>query len=254
MTSRRMLRVGGGPARRVSSVMSCRGIYVVASVSHRSWSASSITQRLGMPPPHESHHLPALVISVLLWATEEPSSGWPARQAVLLPGQRCSQLVPLRDPILPILDRLAGLLVHRDALQLGQGNRKASAFPADQDEHLMVALLVGGHPDDLDLLADAQRRDAALGDAPGHKREVQPVLEGVVPARGLLFGRVGIHDDLHGDALLPLLVARWSLHQACLSAPESASRKPSLATPTSETTKRPRCGLQRRSPHLGNGR
>src|SRR5215218_8044581 len=61
MTSRRMLRVGGGPARRVSSVMSCRGIYVVASVSHRSWSASSITQRLGMPPPHESHHLLTVV-------------------------------------------------------------------------------------------------------------------------------------------------------------------------------------------------
>src|SRR5919201_994024 len=131
----------------------------------------------------------------------------------LLAGQRCSQLVTLSDPILPIPDHLEGLLVHRDALQLGQGNRKGSAFPADQHEHLVLALLLGGHPDDLDLLADAQRRDAALGGAPGHKREVQPVLEGVVPAHGLLFGSVRVDDDLHGDALLPLLVAGWSLHQ-----------------------------------------
>jgi hypothetical protein len=81
-----------------------------------------------------------------------------------------------------------------------------------------LALRFGGHPDDLDLVADAQRRDSALGDAPGHKREVQPVLQGVVPAHGLLFGRVGVDDDLHGDALLPLLIARWSLHPASLFA------------------------------------
>jgi hypothetical protein len=29
------------------------GICVVASASQRSWSASSITRRLGMPPPHD---------------------------------------------------------------------------------------------------------------------------------------------------------------------------------------------------------
>jgi hypothetical protein len=78
----------------------------------------------------------------------------------------------------------------------------------------VLALLFRGHPDDLDLVTDAQRRDAALGGAPGHKRAVQPVLEGVVPAHGLLFGRVGVDDDLHGDALLPLLIRRWSLHPA----------------------------------------
>jgi transposase len=32
---------------------SCTAICVVASASPRSWSASSITQRLGMPPPHD---------------------------------------------------------------------------------------------------------------------------------------------------------------------------------------------------------
>jgi hypothetical protein len=118
---------------------------------------------------------------------------------------------------MPILDRLAGLLIHRDGLQLGQGNPEGSAVPADQNEHLVFALLLGGHSDDLDLVAHPQRRDAALGDAPSHKREAQSVLERVVPAHGLIFGHVGVDDDLHGDALLSLLVAGWSLHQAsCL--------------------------------------
>jgi hypothetical protein len=43
---------------------------------------------------------------------------------------------------MPILDHLAGLLIHRDALQLYQGDRKGSAFPADQHEHLVLALLL----------------------------------------------------------------------------------------------------------------
>ena len=60
----------------------------------------------------------------------------------------------MSDPIMPILDHLAGRLVHRDALQLGQGNRKGSAFPAGQDEHLVFALLFGGHLDDVDLVAE----------------------------------------------------------------------------------------------------
>ena len=55
---------GGVPGRRASSARSCTGTCVVASASQRSWFASSITRRLGMPPPHESHHLPAAVIAV----------------------------------------------------------------------------------------------------------------------------------------------------------------------------------------------
>jgi hypothetical protein len=31
------------------------------------------------------------------------------------------------------------------------------AFPADQDEHLALALLFGGHPDDVNPVTDAQR-------------------------------------------------------------------------------------------------
>src|SRR5215216_2070341 len=70
-------------------------------------------------------------LSALLRQEGSREAGWPAGRRSLLPGQRCSQLVTLSDPIVPVLDRLAGLLVHGDALQLGQRNRKGSAVPAD---------------------------------------------------------------------------------------------------------------------------
>src|SRR6266545_5809029 len=60
-----MLRAGGVPGRRVSFARSCTGICVDGSASRRSWSASSTIRRLGMPPPHESHHLLARVITSL---------------------------------------------------------------------------------------------------------------------------------------------------------------------------------------------
>src|ERR671912_402872 len=62
MTSRPTPPAGDVPARRASYATSCTAICVVGSVSRRSWSASSITRRLGTLPPHESHHLPAVVI------------------------------------------------------------------------------------------------------------------------------------------------------------------------------------------------
>src|SRR6266511_2012626 len=58
-----MLRAGGVPGRRVSFARNCTGICVDGSASRRSWSASSTIRRLGMPPPHESHHLLARVIT-----------------------------------------------------------------------------------------------------------------------------------------------------------------------------------------------
>ena len=54
---------GGVPGQRANSARSCTDICVVASVSHRSWFASSTIRRLGMPPPPESHHLLAAVIT-----------------------------------------------------------------------------------------------------------------------------------------------------------------------------------------------
>jgi hypothetical protein len=110
----------------------------------------------------------------------------------------------------------------------------------------VLALLLGGHPDDLDLVADLQRRDAALGGAPGHKREVQPVLEGVVPPHGLFFGRVGVDDDFHGDALLPLLVARSSLHLVSSFAYQALLRP--IAAERPGRSRRDRCHLTRAGP------
>jgi hypothetical protein len=81
------------------------------------------------------------------WRGRGWAPGW--RDGLAAPAERLQGLDrvgPLggqRDPVLPILDQLVGLLVHRDALQLGQGNRKGSAFPADQDEHLVLALRFG---------------------------------------------------------------------------------------------------------------
>jgi transposase len=54
-------RVGGVPGRRGSFARSCMGICVVASATRRSWSASLTIRQPAMPPPHESHHLPAVV-------------------------------------------------------------------------------------------------------------------------------------------------------------------------------------------------
>jgi transposase len=51
------------PRQRANSARSCTDICVVASVSQQSWFASSTIRRLGMPPPHESHHLLAAVIT-----------------------------------------------------------------------------------------------------------------------------------------------------------------------------------------------
>src|ERR671913_277491 len=74
MTSRPTPPAGDVPARRASYATSYTAICVVGSVSRRSWSASSITRRLGMLPPHESHHLPAAVITDQGVATVVPAA------------------------------------------------------------------------------------------------------------------------------------------------------------------------------------
>jgi len=53
----------------------------------------------------------------------------------------------------PILDPLAGLIVHGDADQLGQGHGQRPAFPTHQDQHVVLALLLWGHANDLALIA-----------------------------------------------------------------------------------------------------
>src|SRR5262249_10136196 len=97
---------------------------------------------------------------------------------------------------------------HRDALELDQRDPERAALPAAQDEHLVHAIVLGRHPDDLHFLADTQRRDGPFGDAAGLKREVHGAFEVVIPAHRLFFGPVGVDDDLHLDPVLAILVAR----------------------------------------------
>lgn len=61
------------------------------------------------------------------------------------------------SPVVPVVDRLLCLLVHCDALELGQGDCEGVALPADPHKHLVLALLLGRDPDDLDLVANPQR-------------------------------------------------------------------------------------------------
>jgi hypothetical protein len=56
-------RVGGVPVRRASFVLSCTAICVGGKGTPKPWSASSTIRRFVMPLPHESHHLPAAVIT-----------------------------------------------------------------------------------------------------------------------------------------------------------------------------------------------
>src|SRR6266568_2915795 len=92
------------------------------------------------------------------------------------------QLVSLVDPVAPILNRLLGLLIHFNTLQLHQGNRKLTLFPPNQHEHFMQAFLVWSHSHDLDFLSQFQRRDRTERDTAGRKWEVQGSREIRVPS------------------------------------------------------------------------
>src|SRR3954468_10505253 len=98
---------------------------------------------------------------------------WRSKRTLALKRPAASELVAPLDPVLPVLDRLARLLVGVQSGQLGEGDRQRAPLPGGQDEHLVLADLLGRHPDDLDLIADLERRRGALGDAPGEKRKLQ---------------------------------------------------------------------------------
>src|SRR5262245_26744024 len=151
--------------------------------------------------------------------TGQPDREHPHR-ALNRPG---SELVALADPVAPVLDRLRGLLVDVDAGELRERHRQRPAVPVRPDEHLVLALLLGRHPDDLDLIARPERRDRALGQAAGPEGKGEVPLEVVVPAHRLLLGPVAVDDDLHLDALLARLVAWWVRHRCLLSRPQPVS-------------------------------
>src|SRR5438105_1365839 len=107
---------------------------------------------------------------------------------------------------MPVGDRLFGLLVRRNGFELRERDRERSLAPGDRDEHLALALTLGRHPDDLDLLAHRERRDLAFLDAPGEKWDVQFLFEVATPSHRALVLVVGVDDDVKGDPLLAVLV------------------------------------------------
>jgi hypothetical protein len=102
MMSRPTPRAGDVPGQRASFALSCTDTYVVANASQRSWSASSTIRRPGMLPPHESHHLPAAMITLLANTTTSPSVGiprLPLHQPAGLPAAPTGTAgTPLRHP------------------------------------------------------------------------------------------------------------------------------------------------------------
>jgi hypothetical protein len=144
MTSRPTPPAGDVPARRASYATSCTAICVVGSVSRRSWSASLITRRLGMPPPHESHHLPAAVIAVVVGTQGGQVRPASLTQQVVEPydhgqaehGQR--QQPPdqrARPSLRPVESGRGGHRHHRRGIQPTSGN----VVPSEQVAHPPVS-------------------------------------------------------------------------------------------------------------------
>src|SRR3954464_9257709 len=104
------------------------------------------------------------------------------------------------------------LLVVDERFQLGQRNCEFATVPPRQNKHLVAALLLRRHAQDLHLVTHPQRRDGSLGNALGKERELEPLIEVDVPPHRLLIGRISIDDDLHGDALFALVVLRRAWH------------------------------------------
>src|SRR5271157_3750058 len=127
------------------------------------------------------------------------------RRSSSSPGR--SDLIPHLDPVVPVINRLLGLVISVDHLQLRQRHRQGPlVFPWRLDKHLFLTLVLRCHANDLHLVPDPQGRDRPLADAAGQEWEGQLILKVVVPAHRPLLLVVGIHNDLHRDPFLTGLV------------------------------------------------
>src|SRR5947208_729413 len=118
-----------------------------------------------------------------------------------------------------------GLLIGVDDLQLGQRNRQRVSLPGHEHEHLVLALLLGCHPHDLDLITNPQWRGRTPGDAGGQEGELQMILQVVTPTDRLLFRTVGINDDLRVNALFAFLIRGNALHRVAPVVPSDCHVK-----------------------------
>src|SRR5712692_11360330 len=76
----------------------------------------------------------------------------------------------------------------------------------------MLAILVRGHSHNLDFISRFQRRGCTEGDTAGRKRELQGIVEIVIPSHYLLFRAIRIHNDLHVDALFTCFIFVTTSH------------------------------------------
>src|SRR5947209_16521439 len=143
-----------------------------------------------------------------------------------------SQLVPPCSPVVPVSNRLLGLLIAVDDLQLGEGDRQRVPLPGHEHEHLVRALLLWCHPHHVDLITDAQWRGRTPGDAGGQEGELQMLLQVVIPADRLLLGPIGINDDLHMDTLFAFLFRGNALHRDAPIVPSNCRVKTRVTAPS----------------------
>ena len=75
-----------------------------------------------------------------------------------------SELIAARHPVVPVLNHLAGVVIHGYAFQLGQGDGEGAAIPAGEDEHLVLSKrpLVKLTPQELNTLYGQKVAEDAL--------------------------------------------------------------------------------------------
>ena len=86
------------------------------------------------------------------------------------------------------------LIRRRRGSQLRQGNRHIPAMPVDQHEHVAGAGIFRSQALDFHRFALAERRNRLGHDALGLEGEADFVLQVVIPAQGLLFRSIRVHD------------------------------------------------------------
>src|SRR6201981_2434262 len=93
-----------------------------------------------------------------------------------------SEAVPLRQPVVPVSDRLDSGFVHVGGSYLGGWHRDIAGIAANQQQHVVGTGIFRCQAADLDPSPLAEGRDYFGGHAPSRERKLDFVLQVVVPA------------------------------------------------------------------------
>ena len=105
---------------------------------------------------------------------------------------------------MPVRHGLYGLRVLRLTLEMDKGNgqpRFSRAPMFRQDKHLLHAVVLWRHANDIDRVSDGQWRCRSHSAAPCLEREDKLFFEVVVPTHRTLGLAVRVDDDLREDAI-----------------------------------------------------